>query len=97
MGEQRAEQTLAIGQPFVGQLDRLRLAYWVRDEPALVQPLHSLPVETFPGRAGGIAIEPQERQHSLIDFVPVDIQKGTGREVPVNRSCASYRSPCDNF
>lgn len=73
MREQIQEQALRLERPFFCHPDRFRPAHQARDQSALVQPLHGPPVETLQGHAGGIEVEPRERQNRFVNPVCVGV------------------------
>jgi len=49
--------------------DRFGLAHWIEDHSLLVQPVHRIPVMSFPGTSVVMDRQEEKREHHLVDFV----------------------------
>src|SRR5262249_28328545 len=65
---------------------RLRLADRVQDHAILVQAVHDLPVEAFPGPESVVEGQVEQRKHGIVDLGFVDLRRllhlGSYRSAP---------------
>ena len=63
------EEFLAVFLTLFGEHDRFGLAYRIEDHSLLVQPIHRIPVVSFPCASVVMDCQEEKCEHHLVDFV----------------------------
>jgi hypothetical protein len=64
-----AEEFFAALLALLSKHDRFRFSCWIQDHAFLVQPIHRVPVVSFPCAAVAVEREKEKCEYHLVDFI----------------------------
>jgi hypothetical protein len=67
--EMLLEERRTLSEALFGEHDRLRLAHWVLDRSFLMEPIHHIPIESFPRATTGVERQKEHRERNFVDFI----------------------------